>query len=674
VATLPRRLITAIALLVLLSAYFIMAVRAAAATSPTFDEPAHIVAGQAYWVLGDYRLDPENGNLSQRLIGLPGFVTGARFPSVEQPAWRASDLWTIADQFLYDSGNEADTLVARARMVVALFSVLAGALVFFWSRQLFGDAGAWVSLSLFVFSPTTLANGGLATSDMFAAGFFALAVWALWTLLHRVTIWTVLASLAATSALFLSKMSAPLLVPMALGMAGIRLASSHPVVVAVRAPRREVQGRRTQAAMFAGLALLHAVAVFVVLWAFYGFRYDAFANARGQDAFIDPWPQLLGGIGGPVLHVVEWARRHHVLPEAYVYGVATVGAYSKTRLSFLNGVVAEGGSHWFFPYAALVKTTIPALLLLATLPIWFAARWRSPERGARAGDVRDGLYAIAPLLVLICVYWASAISSHLNIGYRHMLPVLLATMVLAGVCGEPIRRLGRSRRRAHVVAGAGVAALVCWHAIESLRIAPHYLAYVNPIAGGPTRAYTHLVDSSLDWGQDLPALKALLDREGLQSAAHPPVYLSYFGSARAGHHGIDATLLPGFLDRWPPRLPEPLRAGVYCVSATNLQGVYLKYWGRWTEHYESLYQTTLENLRALDATAGDPAARQALFQRTGDEFWERVFHELEELRFARLTAYLRTRAPDGQAGYSILIYRLSDDELRRALFGPLPAS
>jgi hypothetical protein len=214
--------------------------------------------------------------------------------------------------------------------------------------------------------------------------------------------------------------------------------------------------------------------------------------------------------------------------------------------------------------------------------------------------------------------------------------------------------------------------LLLWHAGESIAIAPHYLAYFNEIVGGPSQGYRHLVDSSLDWGQDLPGLKDWLDRQGLQRENHAPVFLSYFGTALPSHYAIDAVALPGFPDRWTPHEPLPLTAGTYCFSATMLQGVYLLTPGPWSQRYETDYQSMLYNLKLFDSTATIPAARQALLKQTGEDFWVKNFQTFEHLRLARLAAYLRRRRPDDEVGYSILIYRVSDQELSQALFGAPP--
>jgi hypothetical protein len=329
----------------------------------------------------------------------------------------------------------------------------------------------------------------------------------------------------------------------------------------------------------------------------------------------------------------------------------------------LNGTVTAGGSHWFFPYAALVKTTIPALILIALVPV--ALVWK--RRGRRAEDRDSTLYDLTPLLVLIGVYGFSAVQSALNIGDRHLLPMVPALIILIGAVGTV-----RIEGRRGMAAAGFVALLVMWHVGESIRISPDYLAYFNELDGGPSKAYRHLVDSSLDWGQDLPSLKDWLDREGLQGQNHAPVYLSYFGTSHPEYYRIDARPLPSEPDRWTPHLPEPLAAGTYAISATMLQSVYSMARGAWTPEYEKNYQSILYDLHLFDSTAVNPAARAALLRQTGEEFWAKAFHTYDQYRFARLAAALKKREPDAEVGHSILIYRVSEPELDRALFGPAP--
>jgi hypothetical protein len=428
----------------------------------------------------------------------------------------------------------------------------------------------------------------------------------------------VLISGLALAGLFVSKMSAPLIALVALALLGLRL---------WRGPR----GRQS-AALFAVL-LAQAAIVLAVIWASFDFRYEAFAQPRPGDQLFLSWPEALAS-GGPIARAIGLARDHRLLPEAYLFGYAFVNAYSESRAAFWNGASSVIGWPGFFPYAFAVKTPLPELLVLALAIL----AWR--RRG------RD-LYRCAPLWVLLVVYWGFALSARVNIGHRHLLPIYPVLFILAGAVASFWERPSRLR---HVVTAALVAL-----AVESLSVWPDDLSYFNQTIGPHTNAYHHLVDSSLDWGQELPALARYLDEDARANPQRAPVYLSYFGVGRPAHYGIDAERLPSYRD--PERTPElrPLRGGVYCISATMLQLVYSRFRGPWNRRYEDAYQ------RLVRALAEPGAAPDLATRRT-----------YEQLRFARLCAFLRAREPDAQVHYAILVYRLSDEDVRRALEGPPP--
>jgi hypothetical protein len=300
------------------------------------------------------------------------------------------------------------------------------------------------------------------------------------------------------------------------------------------------------------------------------------------------------------------------------------------------------------------------------------------------------LYAATPLLALISVYGTFALMTNLNIGHRHLLPIYPALCILAGGAAFWITPLfeskrkqtapagrGRKQRAAAHVQGASAAWLkVCgiatigflvWHVSESIAIRPSYLAYFNQFAGGPSEGYKHLVDSSLDWGQDLPALKTWLDQRGLQQSSADDVYLSYFGTARPEYYGIKATPLAGFIDRRTPQAPGPLRGGLYCISATMLNVVSQLFY---KPEYESNYQAALKDLLTLARASESESAFTALMRQTGEQHWQQLFVQFDQLRTGRLAAFLRRRQPDAQAGYSILVYRLTDAEVDQAVNGP----
>ena len=71
-----------------------------------------------------------------------------------------------------------------------------------------------------------------------------------------------------------------------------------------------------------------------------------------------------------------------------------------------------------------------------------------------------------------------------------------------------------------------VTAAVLGNAIVAMAIWPHYLSYFNFLAGGPAGGHRHLIDSNLDWGQDLFELRRWLER----NPQSEPIGLAYYGT------------------------------------------------------------------------------------------------------------------------------------------------
>ncbi len=168
------------------------------------------------------------------------------------------------------------------------------------------------------------------------------------------------------------------------------------------------------------------------------------------------------------------------------------------------------------------------------------------------------------LLLPVAVYWLSALSSELDIGYRHLLPTLPLLYVWAA------QRFGRLTgirwRRLGLV-------LLLWLAAETVWISPHFLSYFNPIAGGPAQGWRVIADSNIDWGQDLKDLSTYLQ----ENPPDVPLYLSWFGSSYPERYGItDYRPLPGlphYFNMWfePPTFDEAMpESGLYAISVSNL--------------------------------------------------------------------------------------------------------
>jgi len=418
------------------------------------------------------------------------------------------------------------------------------------------------------------------------------------------------------------------------------------------------------------------------IWASFGFRYALLNPALGPASREVAWEDVQAS-SRAVNATIGFARDHQLLPEAYLFGLAHTLSHAEQRAAFLHGEFRQRGWVIFFPYCLAVKSPLEQFLALALsiAAMWYFRRPRGTVEGSSTPPPRPLLYELSPLLVLLAVYWGFALTSHLNIGHRHLLPTEPAMLILAGAAAwwvkVPTRHgsvAGAAPAPSHgfglipvmrtLVMGTAIAS-----AVEAIWIWPHYLAYFNPLVGGPRYGYRHLGDSSLDWSQDLKGLKHWLDAHPEDARDPGRLYFSFYGGPPPEYYGIHAQRLPSFPDRWRPHIPEPLTGGTYLISATMLQCFMFSPPGRWNQGYEDSYQQDRQSVERFYQMQAHPTFKWEELDLPSRQFLLEVFHRYERLRFSRLAAYLRAREPDDQVGYSILIYRLTDEEIAEALDG-----
>lgn len=642
-------------LVTLLLLHFLLAVSSVRHKSNTFDEFTHLAAGYSYWTMNDYRLLPENGNLPQRWAALPLLFSKVSFPGKDSPLWENFNVWEIGYRFLYAMGNDPDTMIFRGRVMVCILSVALALVVFFWSRQLFGTFGGFISLSLYTFSPTMIAHARLTTSEMASALFFVLAVKLLWGLLHRISWPRVILAGLAVAGLLLSKMSGVLIVPMMLLFWAARQLRHEQLRLNIG---REIiiHDRRKVCATIAAALFVVAVISTIVVWGFYGFRYAATqTDSQGQTLSFPTWQKEIERVGD-LGQAIEFMRDRRLLPEAYLFGFTYVISHAKMRSAFYNGAYSVTGWWQFFPFCYAVKTPLSSMLMLVIALA--AVFWR-----------KDGTigYNLIPLAVFIGVYWLVAMHSNINIGHRHILVTYPALFIISGAASLWLTRF----KKAGVILFLAVFMV---YIPETVAIWPDYLAYFNAASGGPRQGYRRLVDSSLDWGQDLPALSRWLQENNLNGGqAEMPVYLSYFGTASPKYYNINARMVVFQNFPWYPDIIENkatrLVPGVYCISATALQQVYEI--GKWQSDKEQRYRRLREVNREYQASLATSEKWTAFkYKYGGYDQISRLIIRFRELQFGRLCHFLKQGQPDHHVGYSILIYYVTPRELWQALEKP----
>jgi hypothetical protein len=528
-----------------LGAHAGLALHTMSGNAATFDEGAHLPAGYTHLALGDHRLNPEQPPLVKLLAAAPLLALSPAVKT-DHVAWTAGRQWEFGRRFLY-AWNDGDRLLFLGRLPVVALTLVLIAAVFARARRLAGPTAAATALGLAVLSPDLLAHGSLVTTDLGFALFVFLAVAAFDRLLERATWGRLAATGLAVGAALATKFSGLVLGPVFLVLGAVAIGVERPISLALGRRSRGVSGAIAKTRVVLLLLVAVAAAALLVVWASYGFR-----------AALSPDPAVRAALRTTLEEPQEGAWRKAVVattdvglvPEDYARGLLFVTKHSEGRPTFLWGRLSDRGFPHYFLATFLLKTPIPLLVLV------LLALLRIPRLPPRT---------VAFVWIPVAVYVGFALSRDLQIGHRHLLPTLPFLLVAAG---ETAGALLRWRRK---VGAALVALLGAWYAAGTLSNHPHHLAYFNEAAGGPTNGWTVLVDSNLDWGQDLKRLKTWMTARGVKR-----IKLSYFGSADPAYHGIDCERLPGYSAPHPPRVTREIRPGdVVAVSATNLQGVYL---------------------------------------------------------------------------------------------------
>ena len=664
------RLPSAWIVVLLILAHAVMAWSVSPQTGVTADEPVHIVSGLYYWQTGDFRFQPENGNLPQRLAALPWLIAGEAVPAQSGPAWKHADVWALGHQLLEQAGNRRTALLAASRGMTVLLSCALLALIYAWSAGLWGRRAGLVSLAAAAFCPNLLAHAGLATSDTAGTLGFLAAVLAGWRLCHRVSAGRILAAGLATGFLAVAKFSVVLLPAVIAGLLVVRISRRAPLIWALPglgSGRLRGRGERIWALCAAWLTVTLVAWAFV--WAAYGFRFAAAPAGGGWmkdwDTILIAQPQQVGlpQLGeppdahfvqlkaGPLQSGLRWARDHRLLPEAWIYGLGFVAYHSHSRLAFFAGDHGTTGWWLYFPLAWWWKSTLAGMALVAVAASAIALTRQRSRRW----------YRVAPLLVLAGIYGGVAMAGSLNIGLRHMLPVIAAGWVLVGAVVTLGLGWAWQQQARRVTVTVVVGALLAAHVGASLAGRPHYLAYFNELAGPVEQRHRLLVDSNLDWGQGLPALVDWL-RDHQQGRS---VYLSYFGSDDPAFYPELAKVvrwgdLP--FSRKPRDLPTPLGPGLYVFGATQFERVYSYVRGPWTPERERLYQQLRswlpsQGARPAGATLIGPGGRLL-----SPEEADLAREDYDALSLGRVTHQLRGSSPVAVlAGGALLVFELKED-------------
>lgn len=519
--------------------------------SISWDEGDHLFSGYMQWKRGDFGLNPEHPPMVKMVAALPLLRMNLRVPELQNRYFKAE---AFLDGSHFAAWNYAQGILFRARMAASVFMLLLALLVFLAAREMFGTLAGLIALILIAFDPNFLAHGALVTTDVGASCFIFAAVYAFYRYVRAPSVARLLVTGAATGLALAAKHTGVLVPPM-LGVLALceiarRRDSTDSRGEAPQARERESRGKQALrlTGAIAGITLIG----FLVLWAFYGFRYQARPAGEALNPTLDG---SLRSLSKPREARILTAIAHlRVLPESYIYGMADIQAVNDFYTAYFFGKVYPHGTHIYFPAVLAIKSTLPFLLLLLIAGVAIAAR--------RFTRWREILFLSVPPLI----YLAVAMSSQMNIGVRHILPMYAFLYVL--MAGAASTLTAMNKRWMYVVA-----ALLLWQAISAARIFPDYIAYANELWGGAGETHKYLGDSNVDWGQQLIATKKYLDARGIRDC-----WFVYFpeGAVDQSPYGVPCKRLPTTNTLW--WVNEPLDApaaidGTVLISDGDLEGI-----------------------------------------------------------------------------------------------------
>lgn len=537
-----KKWLVPVIVIALLAIMFITMFTVAKGDSGTTDEVAHIPSGYSYLKAQDYRLNPEHPPLPKAIAAIP--LQFSRLNSFfDDWSWTAANQWEAGWNFLYEQGNNADEILIYARTPMMLLTLILGLVIFFWVRSKFGNKVALIILLFFTFEPNLIAHGHLVTTDVAAALGFTIGVWGFVNFLEKKT-W---GSLFIVGALFgvaqCLKFSCILLLPIFFLI----------LIVKVVMERRETPWLTNFGRLF-GKSLVGLVFGFIVVWIIYTplvWNMPSSVEHRVIEENLSPDDPRTLPLRN-LLHKFEGNRvtrpiGHYMLGVSYIFSRTAGG-----NATFIIGHFSDKGIKWYFPVAWLLKIPLPiTFLILYGLVILITRGIRGPTDA----------WLLWVIFMPVAIYWIITLQGSLNIGIRHLFPTLPFVYLFIARTIYPILNPKYFNLNGFAFYAPEIALiiLVVWFIFGSIITYPSYLGYFNELTiGRPKNEF--LVDSNLDWGQDLKRLSNYVN----DNPEIDKLKIDYFGGGVPSYYMPPEKLIDWHSDQGPA-------TGWFAISSTFFQ-------------------------------------------------------------------------------------------------------
>ncbi len=551
--------------------------------SPALLEPAHLISAIYYSETGCAGLYAVNPPLI-RLVSAVPFSNkrfdydwrGVRLSPIRRPAH------VVANR-VFSQGDDIRPLLFRSRMVLGAFTIFFAAVaVVVTTKEMGRHAGACFFV-LVAFCPCFLAHETILSNDLFSA-YIAIVATCVFSRWLKSRSWgLLLASGFLLGLAVLSKFTLLILYPVLTIVWCINRGSSYPVA----RPNETCRGP-------IALCLLFAFSLLVINcgYSFEGsftplreftFHTTMFTGCDSLDNVPPGGGNRFNGSGS----AIDTALGHIPMPfpASMLQGIdAQRYDFERGEASYLRGEHSDHGWWYYYLYALLVK------MPLGTWGLTFLAIGCSLFAKGYNASWRDEMTIALPgLAIFILVSSQTGFSVH----SRYIIPALPFLFVWISKVGRAFTKEVRALNpRSTIWVRGMVVCFLAWMIASSLWVYPCSLSYFNELAAvlptpydteyptprassdanektvwqkvkyvlnaGPRNGPRHLLDSNIDWGQDLYRLEDWCKK-------HPearPLRVAYWGSRSVEVSGIE------------PAEPLPLKPtpGWYALSVNEIYG------------------------------------------------------------------------------------------------------
>ncbi|XOU94806.1 MAG: ArnT family glycosyltransferase [Candidatus Kerfeldbacteria bacterium] len=552
--------------------------------SQTIDEGVHLSAGYSYLVKNDFRMNTEHPPFAKELSALPLlFISHKLDQPFDKPAWSEYNQWQFAKDLIYNNNIQADTIFFLGRIPTMILSILLGFFIFRWSKELFGLKAGLISLLFYTFSPNIIAHSRYVTTDIALALFFFITIYYFYKYLKSAKIKYFIYFCLIFGLAQASKFSAVILIPILVILLLIYILSKNNTDFYKKVTSR----------LFTKIIIV-IISTFLTLFCVYGFEVKNPIDDINVKELYKTQEEILNtnqieqedGLTQKIISITDTNTKsgQNILNFAekapwpifsYFNGFIKLFIHNYYgHMSYLLGEHSNMGWWYYFIIAFLVKTPLSTLLLSLTLVVsviyWFFKKNSVNNKNLYIDKIKNIPLAYYFLVVPPLIHFVFSLTSHINLGLRHIL--LIYPFIFVGI--GYFAKLRFQNIKKQKIFNILFSLIIIYYLISSIMIYPNYLAYFNEISGGPNNGTKYLVDSNIDWGQDIKKLKKYMDSNNINH-----ICMSYFGQAELDYYGIDFRYIP---DNSNFTTTEDLNC-VVAISATSLFSSDKIY--KWLEEY-----------------------------------------------------------------------------------------